>query len=132
MIVAGMLRRKRKITITTRPTASASSNSTSRTEARIVVVRSVSGLIVTPAGRLSLSAGSTALMRVDDLDDIRAGLALDVDDERRRRVHPGREAAVLRADLDGRDVGEPDRRAVAIGDHRLQIVLRDRGSGRWR
>ena len=62
MIVAGMLRRKRKITMTTRPTASASSNCTSLTEARIVVVRSVRGLTVTPAGRLALSAGSTALM----------------------------------------------------------------------
>ena len=42
MIVAGMLRRNRKITSTTRPTASTSSNSTSLTEARMVVVRSVS------------------------------------------------------------------------------------------
>src|SRR5208282_854173 len=62
MIVAGMLRRNRKITITTRPTASASSNWTSRTDERIVVVRSVRGLTVTPAGRLALSVGSTALM----------------------------------------------------------------------
>src|SRR5207245_793918 len=39
--VADRLRRKRKITITTSPTVSISVNCTSRTEARIVVVRSV-------------------------------------------------------------------------------------------
>src|SRR6266853_33257 len=41
MIVAAVLRRNRKITSTTRTTARPSSNSTSATEARIVVVRSV-------------------------------------------------------------------------------------------
>ena len=50
MIVAGMLRRNRKMTITTRPTASESSNSTSSTEARMVIVRSVSGVTVIAAG----------------------------------------------------------------------------------
>ena len=50
MMVAGMLRRNRKITSTTSPTASESSNSTSSTEARMVVVRSVSGVIVIAAG----------------------------------------------------------------------------------
>jgi hypothetical protein len=46
MMVAGTLRRKRKITSTTRPIDSVSSNSTSLTEARMVTVRSVSGVIV--------------------------------------------------------------------------------------
>ena len=41
MIVAARLRRNRKMTMTTRPTVSISSNCTSSTEARIVVVRSV-------------------------------------------------------------------------------------------
>src|ERR1039458_2960681 len=41
MIVAGMLRRKTKITATTRITARVSSTSTSQIEARIVTVRSV-------------------------------------------------------------------------------------------
>ena len=62
MIVAGMLRRNRKMTITTRPTASASSNSTSWTEARIVIVRSVSGLTVIDAGSEALSDGNNPLM----------------------------------------------------------------------
>ena len=62
MMVAGMLRRNRKMTITTRPTASASSNSTSSTEARMVAVRSVSGLTVIEAGSDALSEGKSLLM----------------------------------------------------------------------
>ena len=62
MMVAGMLRRNRKMTITTRPTASASSNSTSWTEARMVIVRSVSGLTVIAAGSDWLSDGRSFLM----------------------------------------------------------------------
>ena len=62
MRVAGRLRRNRKITSTTSTTASASSNSTSATEARIVVVRSVSGVTSTAAGSAACSCGSTALM----------------------------------------------------------------------
>ena len=42
IVVAERLRRKRKMTSTTRTTASMSSNCTSLTEARMVVVRSVS------------------------------------------------------------------------------------------
>ena len=62
MNVAGMLRRNRKITATTRATASISSNSTSSTEARIEVVRSVSNATWTPSGRLASSDGSCFLI----------------------------------------------------------------------
>ncbi len=62
MKVAGMLRRNRKITSTTRTTASPSSNSTSETEARIVVVRSVRTVTSTPAGRPAVICGSIALI----------------------------------------------------------------------
>ena len=51
MIVAGTLRRNRKITMTTRATDSNSSNCTSCTEARMVVVRSVSIVTSTAPGR---------------------------------------------------------------------------------
>ena len=124
MIVAGMLRRNRKMTITTRPTASASSNSTSSTEARIVIVRSVSGFTVIAAGSEATERRQQRLDAVDDLDDVCAGLALNIDDERRRRVHPRPEAAVLGRDLDGRDVGKQDRRVVAVGDDRLRVIVR--------
>ncbi len=48
--VAGILRRNRKITSTTSATASASSNSTSLTEARMVLVRSVTVVMSTFCG----------------------------------------------------------------------------------
>ena len=62
MRVARQERRNRKITITTRPMVSMSSNSTSATEARTVVVRSVSTCTCTEAGRLAWSCGSRVLM----------------------------------------------------------------------
>src|SRR5271165_6827409 len=55
MMVAGTLRRNRKITSTTSTTESPSSNSTSATEARMVVVRSVSTATSTAAGRVDVS-----------------------------------------------------------------------------
>jgi hypothetical protein len=51
MTVAASVRRKRKITMTTSPITSISSNSTSWTEARIVVVRSVRMVTSTAEGR---------------------------------------------------------------------------------
>src|SRR5205823_3690639 len=61
--VAEGLRRKKKITSTTSTTASSSSNSTSAIEARMLTVRSVSGVTVIEAGRLASSRGSSAAMR---------------------------------------------------------------------
>ncbi len=63
MIVAGILRRKMKITRTTSTTASMSSNCTSSTEARTVTVRSVSyAFTSTVAGRVCVSEGSLLLI----------------------------------------------------------------------
>ncbi len=62
MKVAGMLRRKRKITMMTSTTAIDSSSSTSCTEARMVMVRSVSTTTSTEVGIEALSAGSRCLM----------------------------------------------------------------------
>ena len=63
MIVAERFRRKTKIAITTSATVSIISNCTSRTEARMVTVRSVRMETSTEAGRLALSCGSSFLMR---------------------------------------------------------------------
>ena len=63
MMVALTLRRNRKITRTTSPTASRSSICTSSTEPRMVVVRSVSTATCTDAGRVLCSWGSSLLMR---------------------------------------------------------------------
>ena len=62
-MVAERLRRKRNMTITTSATVSINSNSTSATEARMVVVRSVRMATWTEGGRDSVSCGSSALMR---------------------------------------------------------------------
>ena len=60
MIVAGMFRRKMKMTRTTRMTARVSSNSTSWIDARIVTVRSVSTLTSIDGGSEALSEGRSA------------------------------------------------------------------------
>ena len=60
MIVAGMLRRNTNVTITTSATAKTSSCCTSRTEARMVSVRSLRMATDTVSGRLAVSWGSTA------------------------------------------------------------------------
>ena len=54
------LRRNRKITMTTRATASISSNCTSFTEARMVTVRSVSSVTLHRGGQRSLAAAAAA------------------------------------------------------------------------
>ena len=64
MIVARMFRRNRKITITTSAIDSPSSNSTSCTEARIVVVRSASTVTCSAPGRPACSCGSSASVRL--------------------------------------------------------------------
>ena len=124
MIVAGRLRRNRKITSTTSATARPSSNSTSATEARMVVVRSVSTATSTAAGSVDVSCGSKRFDGVDHLDDVGARLALHVQDHRRRGVGPGAELGVFGAGDDGGDVLQPHRSAVAIGDHQVEILLR--------
>ncbi len=63
MTVAATLRRNRKMIITTSATASMSSNCTSRTDARMVTVRSVSITTSTAAGSDAESCGSRRLMR---------------------------------------------------------------------
>ena len=63
MMVAPRLRKKRKITSTTSATASISSNCTSRTEARIVVVRSVRTETLTEGGKELWSWGKSLLIR---------------------------------------------------------------------
>ena len=66
---------------------------------------------------------------VDDLDDVGAGLALDVEDDRRRRRSSRRPGATFSApSIDVGDVGEADRRAVAVGDDRAAGTRRSDSS----
>ena len=77
MMVARPLRRNRKITNTTSPTASASVTCTSSTELRIETERSIRTCRPIPAGTCSRNSGSTLLHRVDDLDRVGFRLAID-------------------------------------------------------
>ena len=63
MIVADRVRRNRKMTMMTSATASISSNCTSRTDARMDVVRSVSTVTWTDDGNALCSCGRSFLMR---------------------------------------------------------------------
>ena len=95
MTVAQNLRRKTKITITTSTTASTSVNCTSRTEARMVSVRSVRMAILTEGGSDRAQPGQQRFDAVGGLDDVGAGLALDVHDDRGPAVHPAGQADIL-------------------------------------
>ena len=66
-------------------------------------------------GQSGLELRQARFDAVHDLDDIGAGLALDVDDDRRRVVHPGGLLDVLRVVNHVRHVGEHHGRPVAIG-----------------
>ena len=71
------------------------------------------------------SSGSIALIRVRRLDDVGAGLALDLQDDGRLAVVPGRQFLVLQP-FDGvADILEHHRRAVAIGDDSVAIGVGD-------
>ena len=63
MVVAEKFLRNKNTTITTSPMASINSNSTSFTEARIVVVRSVRICTLTALGKEACSCGSSFLIR---------------------------------------------------------------------
>ena len=63
---------------------------------------------------------------VDRLDDVGAGLAPHVHDDRGLGVRPGADIGVLDAVHHRTDIAQPHRRAVAIGDYQRQVVGRGR------
>ena len=66
--------------------------------------------------------GQQRLDAVHDLDDVGAGLPLNVEDHGGRLVHPGRLLHVLRI-VDGiGDIGELDGRPVPVGDDQRPIL----------
>ena len=116
MMVAEALRRNRKMTITTSAVVSISSNSTSSTEARMVVVRSVMTCDVDPLRQRRLDLRQQRLHGIDDADDVGSGLALNVQNDGAVGVHPRGQLGVFRAVDHRGDVGNAHRRAVAVGD----------------
>jgi hypothetical protein len=62
---------------------------------------------------------------VDDLDDVGAGLTLDVENDRGRRVRPRGEARIFGGVHGVGDVGDADRRAIFIRDDHLPYSSAD-------
>ena len=91
MTVAQSFRRNRNITMTTSATVSSSVNCTSCTDARIVSVRSARTSTWTDGGNRARQMRKQLLHAIDRLNDVRAGLPLNVEQH-------GRLLAVLCAD----------------------------------
>ncbi len=126
MMVARIVRRKTSTTMMTSATLSTSVNWTSRIEARMVL-----GAVVhhreRDAGRhRALQLRQLGLDALDGLDHVGAGLALDVDHDRRVALIPAADLAVLQAVDDVGDVAQQHRRAVAIGHDDVAIGGRRR------
>ena len=102
---------------------SISVNWTSFTEARIVVVRSLSTSRWIAGGTEALQARQLRIDAVDDLDDVGAGLLEDDQEDAALAVRPGGLLGVLRARHGLADVADADRAAVAVGDDDVVPVL---------
>ena len=74
------------------------------------------------AGERSAQGGQELFDPVHYLDNVGAGLALDVDDDGRSSVHPRGELYVFSVVYDGGDVGKRHRGVVPIGDHQGFVV----------
>ena len=123
--VARPLRRKTNTTRITSTTAITSARPVSRSEARIVTVRSIATFTSIALGNRRAQQRQQILHAVDRVDDVRVGLA--VDDHRNRGPavrHPGVAQVLHRVDDLG-DRGQRDRRAAAPRDDQRQVL----GSG---
>ena len=120
--VARPLRRNRNTTRITSTTAMTSVRSTSRSDARIVGVRSIATPRSIVGGDRRAQHGQQRLDAVDRLDDV--GVRLPVDDQQHRRLAVGhaRVAEVLHRIDDLGDVGQAHRRPVAVGDDQRQVL----------
>ena len=76
----------------------------------------------TPAGSDARSSGRMFVDAPDDVDDVRARLAPDVEYQGRRRVHPAAQLRVLGALCEGRDVAQAHRRIVPVGDDEVRVI----------
>ena len=73
-------------------------------------------------GQGALQLRQELLDAVGDFNDVRARLPLDIDEHRRRLVHPGRLSDVLDVIGDLRHFGDVHRAAITIGDDERLIV----------
>ena len=117
------MRRNRKITATTSTIVSISANSTSLTDARMVVVRSVRMATLTAAGSDSVSVGSSVLMRSTTVMMLAPGWRCTLRMTAGVVVHRRGLADILDGISDGRDVLQADRRAVPVRDDHLGVAV---------
>ena len=122
MMVALTLRRNRNTTTVTSITASTSVSSVSCSEARIVVLRSIATRDVHVGRHGRFQVRQLRLHGVDGLDDVGVRLTVENDQHRRLTFGHAEIAIVLNGVGDLGDVGEADRRAVAISDHQRRVV----------
>ena len=98
-------------------------NSTSMTEARIVVVRSSTVSILIAGGMTAVTFGSSVFDPLDGVDDIGAGLLVDREQDRGRIVVIGRGETIGRGGDCASDIADPHRRAVAVRDDHVVELL---------
>ena len=75
-------------------------------------------------GKVRLKLWQHLLDGIDDGNGVGAGLALDVQDDGWRHIHPGALLGVLHAVYNVGDVSDENRSAVAIGDYDILILRR--------
>ena len=95
--------------------------SVSASEVRMVCERSIATVRSTSPGSEAAMRGSSRLHRVDGVDDVGAGLAIDDDQHRRLAVGEAGVAEVLDRIDDLADIGQLHRGAVAVGDHQIAV-----------
>ena len=129
--VAERLRRKRKITSTTRVSVMSRVTLTSLTESRIDSERSNKTSMVTDAGSWDRKAGSRSRDSPCHLYRVGAGLALDGQDDGALVDEPGRGLVVLHVVDDSAQLLETHRLAAAVGDDDWPVLGRAGRAGRW-
>ena len=73
-------------------------------------------------GQVRLQLRQNLLDGVDDGDGVGAGLPLDIENHRRRQIHPGGLLGVLHAIDHVGDIFDEDWRAIAVGHHNVAII----------
>ena len=122
--VARALRRNRNTTRITSEMATMSVRSTSCSEARMVVVRSIATFMSMSDGIEALSCGMSAVTRSTVVDDVGARLAVEDDEHRRLAVGEPEVAHVLDRVEHLRHIRQAHRVAVAVGDDEVAVLRR--------
>ena len=122
--VAHPLRRKMKTTTITRPMEITMLRWASRTESRMVMVRSFSTVKSTVGGSEALNCGSICLDAFDGVDDVGVRLAADLDQNGRLAVREPHVPHVLDGIDHASQIRQAHRRAVAVDDDEIPVILR--------